>query len=100
MGELTGGSNASFPSFQTPNGNVEAKVMCFYRRRDISSALVVLADKHQCKSSLVLVNPGAHQRMTEGPPSSRIQFIYNSDNISSSFKPFKIKISIGCRACK
>ncbi|KAI1284942.1 Metastasis-associated protein MTA1 [Halotydeus destructor] len=33
---------------KTPHGNgVEAKVMCFYRRRDISSSLVVLADKHQ-----------------------------------------------------
>ncbi|XP_037790966.1 metastasis-associated protein MTA3 isoform X1 [Penaeus vannamei] len=32
---------------KTPNGNVEAKVMCFYRRRDISSNLIMLADKHQ-----------------------------------------------------
>lgn len=32
---------------KTPNGNVEAKVMCFYRRRDISSSLIMLADKHQ-----------------------------------------------------
>ncbi|KAG0727416.1 Metastasis-associated protein MTA1 [Chionoecetes opilio] len=32
---------------ETPNGNVEAKVMCFYRRRDISSSLIMLADKHQ-----------------------------------------------------
>lgn len=32
---------------KTPNGNVEAKVMCFYRRRDISSSLTLLADKHQ-----------------------------------------------------
>ncbi|XP_025103893.1 metastasis-associated protein MTA1-like isoform X2 [Pomacea canaliculata] len=31
---------------KTPNGNVEAKVMCFYRRRDISNSLIVLADKH------------------------------------------------------
>ncbi|XP_018590686.1 metastasis-associated protein MTA1-like isoform X2 [Scleropages formosus] len=31
---------------KTVNGNVEAKVLCFYRRRDISSALVALADKH------------------------------------------------------
>ena len=35
--------------FQTLNGNVEAKVMCFYRRRDISSSLISLADKHQSK---------------------------------------------------
>lgn len=32
---------------QTPNGNVEAKVMCFFRRRDLPSSLVMLADKHQ-----------------------------------------------------
>ncbi|XP_013387992.1 metastasis-associated protein MTA3 [Lingula anatina] len=32
---------------KTPNGNVEAKVMCFYRRRDISNSLIMLADKHQ-----------------------------------------------------
>lgn len=31
---------------QTANGNVEAKVVCFYRRRDISSTLIALADKH------------------------------------------------------
>ncbi|XP_076442315.1 metastasis-associated protein MTA3-like isoform X2 [Babylonia areolata] len=31
---------------KTPNGNVEAKVMCFYRRRDISNSLILLADKH------------------------------------------------------
>ena len=28
---------------KTPNGNVEAKVMCFYRRRDLSSTLILLA---------------------------------------------------------
>ncbi|XP_028928096.1 metastasis-associated protein MTA3 isoform X2 [Ornithorhynchus anatinus] len=31
---------------KTANGNVEAKVVCFYRRRDISNSLVMLADKH------------------------------------------------------
>lgn len=31
---------------QTANGNVEAKVVCFYRRRDISTTLITLADKH------------------------------------------------------
>jgi metastasis-associated protein MTA len=39
---------------KTQNGNVEAKVMCFYRRRDISNSLILLADKHhkieECKS--------------------------------------------------
>ncbi|XP_041351584.1 metastasis-associated protein MTA3-like isoform X2 [Gigantopelta aegis] len=37
---------------KTPNGNVEAKVMCFYRRRDISSSLIMLADKHQSEALL------------------------------------------------
>ncbi|BES90078.1 metastasis-associated protein [Nesidiocoris tenuis] len=32
---------------KTPNGNVEAKVMCFFRRRDLPTSLVSLADKHQ-----------------------------------------------------
>lgn len=32
---------------KTPTGNVEAKVMCFYRRRDLPNPLVQLADKHQ-----------------------------------------------------
>ncbi|XP_078085823.1 metastasis-associated protein MTA3 isoform X1 [Mustelus asterias] len=31
---------------KTASGNVEAKVVCFYRRRDISNSLIVLADKH------------------------------------------------------
>uniref|UniRef100_A0A4W3H042 Metastasis associated 1 family, member 3 n=1 Tax=Callorhinchus milii TaxID=7868 RepID=A0A4W3H042_CALMI len=31
---------------KTVNGNVEAKVVCFYRRRDISNSLIILADKH------------------------------------------------------
>ncbi|XP_060042922.1 metastasis-associated protein MTA3 isoform X3 [Erinaceus europaeus] len=31
---------------KTATGNVEAKVVCFYRRRDISNTLVMLADKH------------------------------------------------------
>lgn len=32
---------------KTPSGSVEAKVMCFYRRRDLPTPLVQLADKHQ-----------------------------------------------------
>lgn len=35
---------------QTASGNVEAKVVCFYRRRDISSTLIALADKHASES--------------------------------------------------
>nr|XP_018904190.1 PREDICTED: metastasis-associated protein MTA3 isoform X1 [Bemisia tabaci] len=31
---------------KTPSGNVEAKVMCFFRRRDLPSSLIMLADKH------------------------------------------------------
>uniref|UniRef100_H3C465 Metastasis associated 1 family, member 3 n=1 Tax=Tetraodon nigroviridis TaxID=99883 RepID=H3C465_TETNG len=31
---------------KTASGNVEAKVVCFYRRRDISHSLIQLADKH------------------------------------------------------
>ncbi|XP_054978752.1 metastasis-associated protein MTA3 isoform X1 [Sorex araneus] len=31
---------------KTAAGNVEAKVVCFYRRRDISNTLIMLADKH------------------------------------------------------
>ncbi|XP_015668591.2 metastasis-associated protein MTA3 [Protobothrops mucrosquamatus] len=31
---------------KTASGNVEAKVVCFYRRRDISNSLIMLADKH------------------------------------------------------
>ncbi len=34
---------------QTASGNVEAKVVCFYRRRDIPSSLIQLADKHASK---------------------------------------------------
>ncbi|XP_066992172.2 metastasis-associated protein MTA3 [Anabrus simplex] len=36
---------------KTSNGNVEAKVMCFFRRRDLPSTLIMLADRHQSASS-------------------------------------------------
>lgn len=36
---------------KTPSGNVEAKVMCFYRRRDLPNPLIQLADKHQMAQS-------------------------------------------------
>lgn len=32
---------------KTASGNVEAKVMCFFRRRDLPPTLIMLADKHQ-----------------------------------------------------
>jgi metastasis-associated protein MTA len=38
---------------KTPSGNVEAKVMCFYRRRDLPTPLVQLADKHQSEYQLI-----------------------------------------------
>lgn len=45
---------------KTAGGNVEAKVMCFYRRRDLPAQLVALADKHQQQQiSLTLsLSPG------------------------------------------
>ncbi|XP_050530218.1 metastasis-associated protein MTA1 [Daktulosphaira vitifoliae] len=39
---------------KTANGNVEAKVMCFFRRCDLPSTLIVLADKHQQVASSTL----------------------------------------------
>uniref|UniRef100_A0A8C0D5E1 Metastasis associated 1 n=1 Tax=Balaenoptera musculus TaxID=9771 RepID=A0A8C0D5E1_BALMU len=42
---------------KTASGNVEAKVVCFYRRRDISSTLIALADKHATLS--VCYKPGS-----------------------------------------
>ena len=39
---------------QTASGNVEAKVVCFYRRRDIPSSLIQLADKHASKFLIIL----------------------------------------------
>jgi len=38
---------------------VEAKVVCFYRRRDISSTLIALADKHATLSVCYKTGPGA-----------------------------------------
>ena len=38
-------SNFSRKFLQTTTGNVEAKVMCFYRRRDVSPALLDIADQ-------------------------------------------------------
>lgn len=41
---------------KTPSGNVEAKVMCFYRRRDLPTPLVQLADKHQSEYPHEFIN--------------------------------------------
>ena len=35
-----------FSYFSTANGNVEARVMCFYRRSEVSSSVLSQADKH------------------------------------------------------
>ncbi|XP_005158917.1 metastasis-associated protein MTA1 isoform X1 [Danio rerio] len=42
---------------KTANGNVEAKVVCFYRRRDISATLIALADKHAREMEEEMENP-------------------------------------------
>ncbi|XP_044011912.1 metastasis-associated protein MTA3 isoform X2 [Aphidius gifuensis] len=47
---------------KTPSGNVEAKVMCFFRRRDLPSTLIMLADKHQLAS--------VEQQRSESPAST------------------------------
>ncbi|XP_016148297.1 metastasis-associated protein MTA1-like, partial [Sinocyclocheilus grahami] len=44
-------------SAETANGNVEAKVVCFYRRRDISTTLIALADKHAREMEEEMENP-------------------------------------------
>ncbi|XP_046887790.1 metastasis-associated protein MTA3 [Hypomesus transpacificus] len=54
---------------KTASGNVEAKVVCFYRRRDISHSLIQLADKHakdleeekECPSEAELTDKQKHQ---------------------------------------
>ncbi|XP_023246764.1 metastasis-associated protein MTA3 [Copidosoma floridanum] len=46
---------------KTASGNVEAKVMCFFRRRDLPAPLIVLADKHQLASAAEL------QQRSESP---------------------------------
>ena len=33
-------------TFRTANGNVEARVMCFYRRSEVSSSVLTQAEKH------------------------------------------------------
>ncbi|KAM6951392.1 metastasis-associated protein MTA3 isoform 3-T3 [Aplochiton taeniatus] len=54
---------------KTASGNVEAKVVCFYRRRDISHSLIQLADKHakdleeekECPSETDITDKQKHQ---------------------------------------
>ncbi|XP_011880594.1 PREDICTED: metastasis-associated protein MTA3 isoform X1 [Vollenhovia emeryi] len=56
---------------KTASGNVEAKVMCFFRRRDLPPTLVMLADKHQLAS--------AEQQRSESPASTQNQKLENPD---------------------
>ncbi|KAH9499612.1 Metastasis-associated protein mta1 [Bulinus truncatus] len=50
---------------KTQNGNVEAKVMCFYRRRDISNSLILLADKHH---NVIEEDTEQRKEVDEGSP--------------------------------
>ncbi|XP_014298733.2 metastasis-associated protein MTA3 isoform X1 [Microplitis demolitor] len=56
---------------KTASGNVEAKVMCFFRRRDLPSTLIMLADKHQLAS--------VEQQRSESPASTQSQKLENPD---------------------
>ncbi|KOB76600.1 Metastasis-associated protein MTA1 [Operophtera brumata] len=47
---------------KTPSGNVEAKVMCFYRRRDLPNPLIQLADKHQSTQNRNIYEDNARNR--------------------------------------
>jgi len=50
---------------KTATGNVEAKVTCFFRRRDLSSSLIALADKHHAMVEDGLEDTEANK---EAPP--------------------------------
>ncbi|KAF6768329.1 hypothetical protein AHF37_06787 [Paragonimus kellicotti] len=45
---------------KTSTGAVEAKVVCFYRRRDLSVPLIQLADKHQSRFLLCVIHELTH----------------------------------------
>ncbi|KAF7381417.1 hypothetical protein HZH66_013811 [Vespula vulgaris] len=57
---------------KTASGNVEAKVMCFFRRRDLPNTLIMLADKHQLAS--------AEQQRSESPASTQSTKLENPDS--------------------
>ena len=44
------------------SGNVEARVMCFYRRSEIPASLVPLADKHHWGEVVDTMDGGGHPR--------------------------------------
>ncbi|VDM50665.1 unnamed protein product [Toxocara canis] len=54
---------------KTPTGNVEAKVLCYYRRRDISPALLKIADRAECVEERSLIN--TRRRLTATSSASR-----------------------------
>ena len=60
---------------QTASGNVEAKVMCYFRRRDIPPSLLVLADRHQSVAEAEEATPpaaaaAAETNKTPAPPTA------------------------------
>lgn len=57
---------------KTAGGNVEAKVMCFYRRRDLPAQLVALADKHQQhqQQQQLSLSPGEDSTIKSGSKQS------------------------------
>ncbi|XP_043274073.1 metastasis-associated protein MTA3 isoform X2 [Venturia canescens] len=57
---------------KTASGNVEAKVMCFFRRRDLPSTLIMLADKHQLAS--------VEQQRSDSPASTQSQKLETPDS--------------------
>lgn len=67
---------------QTANGNVEAKVVCFYRRRDISSTLIALADKHASESRPL---PRGRLPPALGPPLPCRVLLWAADTRPGSF---------------
>uniref|UniRef100_A0A673KH95 Metastasis associated 1 n=1 Tax=Sinocyclocheilus rhinocerous TaxID=307959 RepID=A0A673KH95_9TELE len=58
---------------KTANGNVEAKVVCFYRRRDISTTLITLADKHARQISYRDHNEICNPEMVDLPEKQKHQ---------------------------
>nr|XP_051684141.1 metastasis-associated protein MTA1 isoform X4 [Oryctolagus cuniculus] len=50
---------------KTASGNVEAKVVCFYRRRDISSTLIALADKHAREAEEEAESPEVEEELPD-----------------------------------
>lgn len=69
---------------KTASGNVEAKVMCFYRRRDLPNPLIQLADKHQSEYSDLICVDGVLCRL-------RIWVFLQIGDYRTQSKKFKVK---------